>query len=204
MIAQLLVLDPEVKSSAPELLPKTQPDGSWNLDALGLFAQSQHQDIVAGEKVLAVAYWQLGLALNLARQSVTHGQWKDFLQRLGIKKTRDARARAIHAAFATVDEVSELSVDQAYSRRILKKPKGRRRKNRKLKLFEAPLSKFLKNVRSQARHMVDIAETTEPQLANKLLPVVSEALSRLTALKQRLERQAQSSESQLRSPVASS
>lgn len=200
MCAQVATPELAVKSCDPQLLTDEHPDGKWGKEELGSYAQSQYKAIVSGEESLTPRYWRLGMALNLARKSLQHGHWQKYIRSLGIDKSRAARARAIHETFNTIEEVAGLTVDKAYARRVLRKPK-QRRGNQKFVRTEAPLATFLKTLRDRTRVMIEAADSAEPQLAAKLLPVVSEAMSRLTTLKQSLERQAQGSESRLPLPA---
>lgn len=104
------------KSCTPQHLSE-MPSQSWGVERLVEYARLQHDEILKREKSLAPCYWRLGHALSLARKNFDHGQWSQYLASLGIHKTRASRARTIYEAFVTVDEVKDMSVEDAYEAR---------------------------------------------------------------------------------------
>lgn len=93
------------------------PDESWGVDDLRVYAQNLDCEISQGERLLTPCYWNLGLALELARRQFSYRQWGKFLAGLKIDPTRASKARAIHRSFASADLVADISVKEAYQRR---------------------------------------------------------------------------------------
>lgn len=101
----------------PQRLLHELPTRDWLLDQLSSYAKKQHAVIVAGEQTLAPAYWRLGCALFFARKQFQRGHWGLFLGECGIDKTRSSKACAIYRRFKSLEELKELTVEQAYEAR---------------------------------------------------------------------------------------
>ena len=102
------------------------PDGTWDIDALGNYAQEQEQLIHAAETFETPYYWRIGLALNLAKKSLTKAQYRQFVQARGFHKVKVSKARAIAGFYARPEDVVDMTVHDAYDavvkeRRKLKK-----------------------------------------------------------------------------------
>ena len=107
----------DARSFGPQLFAGGEPSNEWGLEELSTYAQMQYRQILDGEKLLAPAYWRLGHALILAKEAFRHGKWSQHLKDLGIDKTRASRARAIYRTFDKDEDVSGLTVEQAYAKR---------------------------------------------------------------------------------------
>ncbi len=90
------------------------PDGTWNMDALGDYAQEQQRIIHGAETFVTPYYWRLGRALTLARKSLTKVQYKQFLAERGIHKVRASKARAIARFYKAPEDVATITVHDAY------------------------------------------------------------------------------------------
>jgi hypothetical protein len=64
-----------------------------------------------------MAYHGLGQVLELARKQVNRGQWEIFLSTYGTNRVRACRARTIFRTFPSAEEVSGLTVEEAYETR---------------------------------------------------------------------------------------
>jgi hypothetical protein len=188
------------KSFDPKLIPEGDPTSEWGIEQLGAYAQLQHRQILDGEKSLSPSYWRLGQALELALKNLPRGHRGKYLEQLKIDKVRASKARAIARTFEKVEEVRDLSVEEAYSQR--------RRKQRKGLNEDAPpdsarsketgeLRKFVGFVSTRAEALIDIAGFTEPADAKELLPPFREAVQRLVDLVRHLERQAEARSSNI-------
>lgn len=81
-------------------------------------ASEVNATLTACDKSETPHYWLLGQILVLARKQVPRGEWAAYLTTLGIEKTRASKARAIYRAFQSLDETADLSVAEAYERRV--------------------------------------------------------------------------------------
>ncbi len=178
------------KSCDPQL-SHTQPTDDWGVEQLGQYAQARHEEISAGEQSLAVSYWRLGLALNLARRQFTHGQWAGFLSTLNIDKTRASKARAIQRSFESEQPLHGLSVQEAYRRRQRSPRKSSPRTKRRQKLNpsgrKSLISDWLLDICQQAdgyRGEIDLAS---PEEASALIPVIESVVEELNRLRNELQ-----------------
>lgn len=105
------------KSCGPQDLAEEQPSHSWPVERLGAYAQEQYSVIMTAERTLAPRYWRLGNALALARKNFGHGQWRPYLESLGIDPTRASKACAIFNAFSTAEDLESKTVEEAYEAR---------------------------------------------------------------------------------------
>ncbi|HWB00216.1 MAG TPA: hypothetical protein VG713_17100 [Pirellulales bacterium] len=101
------------KSFGPKPSVEDQPSHSWTTEQLGDYAKAQHQLIVDGENQLALVYWNLGMALTIARRQFPRGEWGPRLLSLGISKPRSSRALAIFRTFSAPEHLADKSVEQA-------------------------------------------------------------------------------------------
>jgi hypothetical protein len=102
----------EAKSgSVPHL--ENLPCHVWDLQRLEDYTRTQYQAIETNERSIARSYWRLGIALNLIRKSFPHDQWEAGLQKLGIDKSRAARARRIYGRYATEELLEGVTVTEA-------------------------------------------------------------------------------------------
>ena len=177
------------KSCESQLLDE-QPNEAWDVERLGEFARARHQEIDADEQSLARAYWQLGLALNLARRQFSHGQWAKFLDELGIDKTRASKARAIQRTFDTENSVDGLSVQEAYRKRKRKSrksgPKKTRRKSTN-KHERVSITEWLRDVCQQADMFLDEVASTDTDDAANVLPAIDAAVEELNRLRSQVQ-----------------
>jgi len=167
------------KSCDPQLLTRP-PDSTWGVADLGDYARAQSRAIDDGDRTLTACYWRLGLALQLARQQFAHRQWGRYLHELRIDKTRAAKARAIHATFASEQLVAGLTVQEAYRQR-LRKPRAARPR-RTTSNPNAPLD-FLLGACEQAESIADEAEFAGAERAAKLLTMIDTAIAELEKLR---------------------
>ncbi len=116
----------------PSQTSSPTPDESWGVDDLGRHAQSIDRAISDGEQSLTPHYWNLGLTLGLARCQFGYRQWGKFLSDLNIDPTRASKARAIHETFASAEQVSTLSVKEAYQQRKRKRRSSTRPTDKKV------------------------------------------------------------------------
>jgi hypothetical protein len=188
------------KSFDPKLLPDGDPTSEWGIEQLGAYAQLQHRQILDGEKSLSPCYWRLGQALELALKNLPRGHRGKYLEQLRIDKARASKARAIARTFEKAEEVRDLSVEEAYSRRQRKQRKGPQEDAqpdsvRSKEIGE--LRKFVGFVSTRAEALIDVAGFTEPAYAEELLPSFREAVQRLVHLVRQLERSAVAKGSQV-------
>ena len=176
--------DPQLLNAAP---PKPSvPHEDWPLDQLSQYARAQNSAITQSERSVTAHYWQLGLALNLARRHFSHGQWGKFLEEIGVDKTRASKACAIHRTFQQQELVEDLSVQEAYQRRE-RKPRKSSTKTRRKKSTCGGFSQWLRDVCKHADFFLDEAACTEPNDAASLLPAVNAAIEELTSLRDQLQ-----------------
>lgn len=134
------------------------PHEGWPLDQLNQYARAESSAITQSEQSVTAHYWQLGLALSLARRHFSHGQWGKFLEELGVDKTRASKACAIHRTFKQQELVEGLSVQEAYQRRERKpSTKTRRKMSTGGGFFQ-----WLRDVCKHADFFLDEAACTEP------------------------------------------
>jgi hypothetical protein len=177
------------KSCEPQLLDEV-PTEAWGVEELGAFAQARHHEIEADEQSLARMYWQLGLALNLARRHFSHGQWASFLNELGIDKTRASKARAIQRSFKTEETVEGLSVQEAYRKRKRTSRKlGPRKKRRKTtgKDERVSIVDWLRDVCKQVDFFVDEISSADTEEATSVLPAIEAAVEELNRLRSQIQ-----------------
>ncbi len=174
-----------VNSCEPQPLPEGNPTSQWSLKQLEAYAREKHDAIATAEKPLAAQYWRLGLALTIAREKRKHGKWGQYLQSLDIDKTRASKAQAIYKAIRTEEEVSNLSVDKAYSRRERKKPK-RPKTGPTIMSDKAELREFFKMIRINAERYYDVAAFLDPPEAPEFLKDVEETIQKLEEIRDRL------------------
>lgn len=167
--------------------PQQPPSENWNADQLGRYAQSQNEDINAGERYLTPSYWRLGQALHLARTKVKNG-WGEFLETWGIDKTRASKARAIYKTFGDPDKVSEMSVEQAYDKRERRVVRPRKAVGTKSGLEHPPsLTEFVLEIRKWAGLLLDKAAVITEMRAQALLPEITAAVTELKRLEETIE-----------------
>ena len=177
------------KSCESQLLDE-QPNEAWDVERLGEFARARHQEIDADEQSLARAYWQLGLALNLARRQFSHGQWSKFLDELGIDKTRASKARAIQRSFDTENSVDGLSVQEAYRKRKRKSRKVGPKKKRRKSTNEherVSIAEWLRDVCQQIDIFLDEVASTDTEDAANVLPAIDAAVEELNRLRSQVQ-----------------
>ncbi|MCR9294159.1 MAG: hypothetical protein NXI32_15680 [bacterium] len=177
------------KSCESQLLDE-QPNEAWDVERLGEFARARHQEIDADEQSLARAYWQLGLALNLARRQFSYGQWAKFLDELGIDKTRASKARAIQRSFDTENSVDGLSVQEAYRKRKRKSRKVGPKKKRRKSTNEherISIAEWLRDVCQQIDIFLDEVASTDTEDAANVLPAIDAAVEELNRLRSQVQ-----------------
>jgi len=163
------------KSCGPQHLVEGEPNSDWGLDELDNYAQKQHREIVNGETGLAPTYWRLGAALDLAKEKFQHGKWGKHLQSLGIDRTRASKARAIHRTFGKVDDLEELTVEEAYRLRD-SKPAGT---NGGATCSLTRFRKSLDRIAERTGGILEDAVPMAPRDAESLLPAVRGAIDKL-------------------------
>ncbi|MCH8047136.1 MAG: hypothetical protein IID44_25825 [Planctomycetes bacterium] len=188
--------DDATKSCDPQLL-QGEPLKTWTVDELGQYAEAQQLEIENCEKALAPVYWQLGKALNLARENFGRGQWSRFLEQWAIDKTRASKARAIQRTFKTPQKVENMSVQEAYGRRKRqprrKRPRPSATTSPKRREHVMGLGDWLFDVCQQANVYFDEAAHSTPEQATSLRGVADAAVGQLQRLRDQLEHQAHDS-----------
>ena len=186
------------KSCDPQPLPQTEPSSSWPLDDLGRYARQEYEAIVCQEQGLAACYWRLGNALALARKQFTHGQWKKYLETLGIEKTRCSKAIAIYRSFPVLEDAARLTVEQAYQQRE-RKPRMRpatpdteppsESSTSTAKSVRTSLEDFLRQLPAQAEYCSHEAAFAEGEEAKRLLGMLDQAMASLEEIRRNLLQQ---------------
>lgn len=167
------------KGCESQPLPEGNPTPKWTSEQLASYAQQQHQQIASSEEPLTSLYWRLGLALSVARAKFKHGKWGEYLQSLGIDKTRASKARAIHKACPKERDIANLSVAKAYARRHRKKA---RKAEPAVMSDKAELREFLKAVCIDAEKYFDVAAFLEPVQASEFVLDIENTIKKLEEL----------------------
>ena len=175
------------KGCGPQPFPAGNPTAKWTPQQIESYAQEKHNAIALSEAPLASLYWHLGLALTLARAKFKHGKWGQYLLSLGIDKTRASKAQAIHKASRTEEEVSSLSVAEAYARRKRKKAQ-RPKAGPAVMTDKAELREFFKTIRIDAERYYDVAAFLEPPEAPEFLKEIEETIQKLEEIRDRLRK----------------
>jgi hypothetical protein len=184
-------LKSRAKSCEPQLL-FTEPQASWELPQLAAYASEQHATIVTAEKNLAVHYWLLGAALEIARRICPARQWSDQLKEWGIEKTRATRARAIRRTFADAQAVAELTVEEAFRRRKRKIKSLKQRKKRSTSsAVTENMNAWLKEICQQADQFRSDKKTVSIQDAKESLALIQFAIDELQGIQRQIESQCQ-------------
>jgi hypothetical protein len=185
------------KSFAPKLFVPDQPDHSWDIERLGVFAREKHEAILQGERSLAPLYWFLGMALEIARNQIGRGPWGKKLVEWGINKVRACRARSIFRTFSSPEALSGLSVEDAFKqrqRRQVHACRKRRAEDGDDQAAKQPtnqasrekgsddLEAFLDEIRTRADDLLDAAAFAERERRRSLRPLYEAALERLRQL----------------------
>lgn len=181
------------KRCGPQLFVDGEPSNEWGLDELNAYVQIQHRQILDGERLLTPTYWRLGHALVLAKKAFKHGKWSQHLKDLGIDKTRASKARAIFQAFDNVEDVAQLTVEEAYTQRKRKQAA----KTDEGSDGDAPpkqdvrqLRKSIGKIAERTGTVIDDAAFVERKEAVILIPAVRKAIRQLQELLGFLEEQA--------------
>jgi hypothetical protein len=179
------------KSCTPQHFTSGCPTNEWTPEQLSTYAQAQHEAILDGERHLTVAYWRLGMALNLLRRNYNYGQWARLLTALSIEKTKASRARTIARSFGRENDLAGLTVKQALDRRAKgeRKPAAGQSGLKK----SCKLGQFLDHVTRTAELLIDEAGFAASCEAAVMLPVVDAALDKLVRIRGLLRQQAQAS-----------
>ncbi|MHC4400605.1 MAG: hypothetical protein ACYTG0_13095 [Planctomycetota bacterium] len=181
------------KSCGLQLFADGEPSNEWGLEELSTYAQMQYRQILDGEKLLAPAYWRLGHALVLAKEAFRHGKWTQHLKDLGIDKTRASRARAIYRTFDKDEDVSGLTVEEAYAKRQRKEPAKPDKSADGVARPKKDAQRLRKSVSSIGKRTGDVindAAFAAPEEALILIPAVRKAIRQLQELLEYLEQQA--------------
>jgi hypothetical protein len=179
-----------VESCDPRPLPDGNPNIKWTAEEVATYAHEKHNEIVASEKPLAVLYWRLGLALHIARSKHKYGKWGQYLESLGIDKTRASKAQAIYKTNRAEERVSELSVAEAYARR-------KRKKKQSPKTGPAIMSDtaesrgFLKGICMDGERYYDVAAFLKPPEASEFLMDVEKTIQKLEKIRDCLRQRVQ-------------
>jgi hypothetical protein len=180
----------EMKSCGPQLLEE-MPSRSWSCERLTKFAQAQHQAITAGDKSLTPIYWQMGMALNLIRKTYARGRWGAWLTSMQIHKTRAAKARAIFMTFPRVEEVKDLSVDEAYAqRRSISAQATKDRKRSPSQKRRETMKQFFTALRREIASRMGEAACACPRDARRYLEELAVLAQQLEQLRDKLQQQA--------------
>ena len=179
--------DKQARSCGPQPLVDEFPTGDWCAEQLTEYATQQHEFIEAEEVSLAPRYWRLGLALNLVRKQIPHGEWKSFMKSLGIEKTRASKARAIHQTFESEADLVGMSVDAAYDARTRTRHSDR---------YSEPadpletLSSYLQGLPRAIEEMATEIPWTSADSISQIVKEIKAAVSELHRLRRQLESQA--------------
>jgi len=71
------------ESFGPKLFLPEEPDHTWDLERLGVFARAKQEAILQGERSLTPLYWSLGMTLETARKQIGRGAWGRQLEEWG-------------------------------------------------------------------------------------------------------------------------
>ena len=162
------------------------PRESWGVEDLGRYARGQHSTIGQSEQELAANYWRLGLALNLVRPRIPHGNWSMFLDEHEIEHTRAAKARSINDTFPSAAALEGMSVQQAYNLRK-RKQANRKKSKRRASGERADLTVWLRSVSEQADSYYDELEGCDADSVVAPFAAIDMALSELERLRDRLQ-----------------
>ncbi len=127
----------------------------------------------------------------LAKKSLNHGHWKQYLKKLGIDKTRASKARAIYNAFPELEQVTGLTVEEAYGQRSGKQ-QGSAADSPRVDTMEQQTQRMRKSITKIAKQAGDAihdAAFAGPEEATILIPAVRKAIVELQELLQHLETQ---------------
>jgi hypothetical protein len=177
----------------PQPLLTNEPTSEWLPDQLSIYAQIQYQQIVDGETRLTQPYWRLGHALGLAKKTFDHGQWAQYLEHLGIDKTRASKARAIYRTFSKEEDVAGLTVEEAYAQRQRKRsatPPAPAAAAVESKKSIQSLRTSVGKIAQRTGAVVHDAAFAAPEEAVILIPAVRKAIRELEVLLEFLEQQA--------------
>ena len=169
------------KSCDPQHL-SSMPSHGWTMSALTSRAQEEYAAIKNQESCLAGLYWRLGQALDLIRKKFEYGSWATQLVTIGIDKTRAAKARAIFQAHSSEEDVSGMTVDEAYAARRRKVPQRRGKGTAKPRL-ESTLRQLMEQLAFFAKQ----TEVATPSRAKKLISLIADLNSQLSDIEQNLQ-----------------
>ena len=178
------------KSCDPQLFDG-EPQETWGVDELGVYAEAQHRTIEEGEHSLAANYWYLGRSLSLARPHFSRRKWGKFLEDLKIEKTRAARARAIERTFPNAQALDGMSVQEAYRRRK-RKLRKRSTSKRRAKQPECGLVEFMLEICEKVDFFMDEVRDSASKDAEEVLPAIDSAVRELNRLRDALHQRTES------------
>lgn len=174
------------------------PNASWGVDELGRYARDQNRAISTAEQKLTPYYWQLGHALELAKRQFNRKQWAKYLGELAIDPTRASKGRAIHRTFPSITDLGDLSVKQAYERRV--RTPGRRRPQTASRGSQQSVAdgstgmmSFFVDVGRRAESVIADVEFAAPADAANYLSALEAAIEELGKLRDALRRKASES-----------
>jgi hypothetical protein len=178
-----------------------QPSHGMPLERLTDLAAEAIAAITACEKAATPHYWRLGQILMLARKEVPRGDWAAYLTTLGIEKTRASKARAIYRSFKSLAETADLSVAEAYERRVRtpytkKQSKPAADNANELPITTVSLPRWVYTLADDAARLRDEVEFLSATERGMVLDAVDRALEVLVELRaamQAISGEAQSS-----------
>jgi hypothetical protein len=123
-----------------------QPTREWTL--WELYDRALWENSQIGQcRRCAPNYWYFGKAMLLAQAQVPEGQWKAWCVEHQIQPDRWKRGRHLALAFASADDVAELTIEaaDALAREILGLPRRRSTADAKLRRSLTAMKETLKN-----------------------------------------------------------
>jgi hypothetical protein len=96
------------------------PDDTWQVEALGEYAQVEQKHFRLRNKQMAVHIHRLGHVLTIAKAKVEKGEWVgsknwcDFLNRYKVPVTSDWRARGLYSSCPDEKKMAGLGITKAY------------------------------------------------------------------------------------------
>lgn len=185
------------ESFGPKLFLPEEPDHTWDLERLGVFARAKQEAILQGERSLTPLYWSLGMTLEIARKQIGRGAWGRQLEEWGISKAMACRARAIFRTFSSPEDLAELTVEEAFSQRQRRQFHAHRAQRNDDAADQSAgeaedqpghehgadeLGAYFSEVRARADRLIDSAAFLDQEQRRGLFPAYRTAIERLQFL----------------------
>jgi hypothetical protein len=181
--------EPDDKCGTVPHFPLGLPTAEWFPEQIMAYAQVQYQVILDAERALAVNYWRLGKAMEALRKTFGHGHWEQFLKTSNLDKSKVFRARAIARTFGQEDDLTGLTVQQAYNHRMRKHRESTVSAAVDTTAGVARFTQFLEHVGRLTESFVDAAGFDTAGEAATLLPMVEQVLGQFQMIRNLLLKQ---------------